>query len=260
MKKKSHQGLTALVARFGTIKINPRLTNELLEASIEPDEENKRMIFENLLENINVPFEWLLDHTVRAKELAIECIIGARNARLNGDPVWIKLMGWAYHYIADWGVPHHSPTSESNPVIDSIANLSKLGLQISEQLKGDAEPKEFLKALIKGALWGAAIGAAIGITKLAINHNDFEKECDKHWNAESKNIEVLFNEFRKKVEHPRDINIALDVSDVMMDKLRQTCNNLPAEWIWNCNRSEYSEYMATIAIIIDYACQIINYT
>ena len=42
-----------------------------------------------------------------------------------------------------------------------------------------------------------------------------------------------------------------------MNNLRQLCDKLPFFWIDRCDNEEYANYMVEIALVLNFACQII---
>jgi len=109
-----HKGLAKLVGAYGSLSMNNEALSELIKASIEPDLEIRKNIEKNLQ---NIPkvvpilFEWLIEHTIGAKEKAILNLKKAKNTHLKDDSSWIGFLGQTFHYITDWGTPYHAPLS-----------------------------------------------------------------------------------------------------------------------------------------------------
>lgn len=116
---------------------------------------------------------------------------------------------------------------------------------------------EVLLGIAKGALVGAGISGVAGLISLAIEHNEFEIYCDERWEKHANLIRDSFKAIRGDQQILKQLGQALELLEQMMDILRQKCNNLSANWIYSSNESEFAEYMVQIAIVMDFACQII---
>ena len=257
MKNKSHQELTKLVVTNDPSEFNTTIRLDLIKYSIEPDETNKQRIMENILNALTIPIEWLVNHTIRAKDLAIRCIWSAYEAKQNEDPNWVRYLGWALHYIADWSTPHHSPISRSNPV----PAITGLGTLIGALLGGLAKSGEGLEEVLKGAAKGALIGGGISgvasIVGLAIEHNAFEIECDNRWDVNSNLTIQRFNKLKNNFIPSKEIGIAFESFEGLMEDLRYECNNLRSDWISVSSDGEYSDYLGNIALVMNFACQMV---
>ncbi len=252
-----HKELARIVLIENSIPLVSEDLEKLVDSTIEPDNINKKLIAESLVNVLTVPVEWLVDHTIRAKELANDCIKKANEAYKEKDPSWLRLTGWAFHYIADWGTPHHSPTSKSNPVITSAGIGAIIGGIVGAISKSGKGKGEIKKGITQGALAGAGVGGGIGTINLAIKHSKFEALCDERWNI---HVDFIHNHFKlKKVDSPIHLELdqALQVFDKRMDQLRSYSNNLPANWIKISDELQFGEYMVQIALVMDYAYQII---
>lgn len=257
MRYKCHQELAKLVATSGLVKFNQDQISKLIQASIEPDETNKQRIMENIIDALTIPVEWLVNHTIRAKDLAIRCIWSAYESRRENDPSWIHYLGWAFHYIADWGTQQHSPISKANPVPAMtglgliiggiIGGLSKAGKGLGEVLEGVA----------KGLLVGGGISGVAGIIGLVIEHNEFEIQCDARWDRNLNLITKRFNKIKERSIPPNKIGLAFENFERLLDNLRFECNNLQKKWVIKSSDKDYSNYMAFIAGIMSFACQIV---
>ncbi len=149
MKNICHKGLAELVGKYSSIPMEDWALEELIKASIEPDEINKQKIAEDIINSLIIPIEWLVNHTIKAKSIAIRCIMEAYHAKSRNDASWLRYLGWATHYIADWGTPPHSPTSRSNlvPALAGagaiiggiIGGIEKSGSDLGEVLIGIAQ-------------------------------------------------------------------------------------------------------------------------
>jgi hypothetical protein len=257
MKEKVHTALAKLVGKYGSISMDPRNLEILINSALEPDQINKRLIAENILNTLTVPVEWLINHTIRAKELAIRCLYEAFENRYKGDDSHLKYLGWAFHFIADWGTPPHSPTAKSNPVPALIGIGALIGGILGGISASQNDLGEVLKGIAIGAVAGAGISAIPGLIGLAIIHNDFEILCERRWERLESNIINCFKK-RKNDQFPFEkFENAIDRFEEMMDKLRQKANNLSANWIATCKESEFVDYIIQIAIIMDFTCQMI---
>jgi len=268
LKEISHKGLARLVGTYGTYPLEQEVLESIIKASVEPDLINRQRITENFINALTIPIEWLLEHGIYAKDLAIYFINEAYEAKKNNDISWSKSLGWAFHFITDWGTPHHSPKSKSNPVIPSAKIGAKTGAfagGIGGLIKGITKPNisfwevllDVLKGVGTGAVIGAGVGAGAGVIELAFDHNNFEKRCDVLW---EENLQSIRDNFRIKVgeqQLPEQSTSALNLLEEKMNSLRQLCENLPTNWIDTCDSDEYLEYMIQIALVMDLANQIV---
>lgn len=257
MKNKCHQELAKLVATSGLVKFNQDQISKLIQASIEPDETNKQRIMENIIDALTIPVEWLINHTVRAKALAIRCVWSAYESRRNDDPSWTHYLGWAFHYIADWGTPHHSPISKSNPVPAMTGLGAIIGGVLGGLSKEGKDLGEVLEGIAKGALIGAGLSGVAGIVGLVIEHNEFEIQCDARWDSNLNLIKKSFNKIKEQFIPLNKIGLAFENLERLLGNLRFECNNLRPDWIYKSSDIDYSNYMANIARIMSFACQIV---
>jgi hypothetical protein len=252
-----HKGLARLVSNYGIVPLGAKDLEILVNSSIEPDEMNKKLIAENLTNVLTVPIEWLIDHTIRAKELSINSMKKAIKTRRKKKSSWLKLTGWTFHYITDWGTPHHSFTSKSNPVLTSAGVGAIIGGIIGGITKSGSDSEEMVNGIMKGALAGAGVGGGIGSINLAIKHGQFEKLCDERWESHAHLIKDRYKVIKEREIIPKDLDQALELFERKMDNLRQECNNLPADWIKTSDESEFADYMINIARVMDCAYKII---
>ena len=254
MKEICHKGLAELVGKYGTLPMENWALEEVIKASIEPDEINKQKIAEDIINSLIIPIEWLVNHTIKAKSIAIRCIREAYYAKSKNDTSWLRYLGWTTHFIADWGTPPHSPTSKSN-LVPALAGVGAIiGGIIGGIDKSESDLGEVLIGIAKGALIGAGISGVVGLISLAIEHSDFEIKCDRHWESATQLIEDNFKR-KKGLTNPHEqLEQALEKFELMMDNLRQKSDNLPSEFKDNI---ELAEYMADIAVVMDFAFQII---
>jgi len=257
LKELCHKTLAILVGTEGTIKISEENLKFLVKSSVEPDNINRELIANDILNVLIVPIEWLVDHGIKAKELAIRCIMEASNAFKKGDNIWPKYLGWAFHFIADWGTPHHAPFSRSNP----IPSLMGAGLIIGGLLGGLSKAGQGLDEVLKGIAKGVAIGGGItgaaALVGLVIKHNEFEKFCDKHIEQLYDLTVQCFKKETKTYNRFNDISQALSIFNNEMDKLRYECNNLSSNWIFKCTGTDFAEYLAKIAYMMNMANTIV---
>lgn len=259
MKDICHKKLSRLVSKEGTIPIRDESFHDIIEYSIEPDQINKQQIAENLFKNLSVPFKWLIEHTVRAKKMAVQCVQNAHQERNEGSKAWIRQLGWAFHYITDWGTPHHSPKSKSNPVPE----LTGLGALFGGILGGlskvsKKDKEEFFKGISRGSLIGAGVMGTAGAIGLVITHSKFEKECDQRWNdLDFDTISVQFKEARVKLNPSQSWDEQMKTFKDLLNRLRNLTEDLPSDWIQNCDESEFIEYMIEIARVMDFGAQMV---
>ena len=249
--------MARLVGTYGSTPMDLWAIELLINASIEPDRINKQKITDDISNAFSVPIERLFDHTIRAKELTVYFIHEAFNTRHKGINSWLKILGWAFHYIADWGTPHHSPISKSNPIPTWTVGGAISGAIINSIIKPGKNLGDALKKIVEGALWGGGLGFGAGAIDLVIKHSDFESLCDERWKTHSTLVKNHFEVKKGCRQLPNQLEPALKLLEEMMDNLRQKCNNLPVKWIKTCSKSEFADYMAQIGIIMDFACQIV---
>jgi len=256
LKENTHIGLVKIVGNLAIMDTHN--LQVLMESAIEPDQINKTLIAQDLINALVIPFDWLINHTIRAKQLAIKCITQAYHAYRENDPSWIRFAGWASHYIADWGTPHHSPVSKSNPVLALAGGGAFLGGLIGGLKNAEKGLKESLLGIMKGALVGAGVLGSAGLIILAISHSEFEKRCDLRWDNLENQINSRFLETRKDFIIPLSFIDRLTQFEIKMDELRRDCNNLDEYWIEKSSNEEFINYMLKIAHVIDFAFQIIT--
>lgn len=256
IKDITHTGLAKLVGTHGSNTLNRDELEVLIESALDPDKTNRRLITESIINALTVPIEWLVDHTIRAKALAIRCIWEAVNARLHGDPSWIRLLGWALHYIADWGTPQHSPISKSNPALPLIGFGTIIGGLYGGFSKKGAGLVEVLKGIAKGAFEWGLISSIPALASLAIVHSAFEERCNERWREHANLIEEQFKLVEKHRQPPKQLEQALELFEEKMNDLRRICINLKANWIYSCDKCEFADYMTKIALVMDLAIQI----
>ncbi|MFX1276037.1 MAG: hypothetical protein ACFFBP_18135 [Promethearchaeota archaeon] len=265
MKEICHKGLARLVGTLGSMPLEPEDLKNVIDGSIDPDNLNKQRMNENLINTLTISFEWLLEHTIHAKELAIKSINEACEARKRNNGIWGRFLGWAFHFITDWGTPYHSFKSKSNPLPSSAkigtgsgAIIGGIGGLIKSLTKRDTDFREIISDGFKGAGIGAVVGTGIGVgiggAALAISHGKFETRCDELWDEYYSSIE---EKFEIEIKNQEVLNITIDLFENKMNSLRQLCESLPADWIFTCNREEYADYMIKIALTMDLACQVI---
>ena len=262
MREISHKGLANLVGAYGSVPINKIDLSELIRASIEPDIVKRKDIEKNLHiipKVILILFDWLGKHTIGAKEMAILNLTRAYNAHLKDDPSWISFLGWTLHYITDWGTPHHSPISVANPVIPTTI-IGGIGMGLLGII---ANRKNGLKKMLEGAarwgLFGTAVSGGSSLIKLYLDHDSFEKQCDEYWNRYGSSINRKFASQKKVLHLPRSFEEAIIVFDKQMNFLRTICNSTSPDWIFSNDGENFADYMVQIAIVMDFAIQIINY-
>ena len=253
MKEICHKGLAKLVGNYGSSLIEPDALELIVIASVEPDKIDRERFSENFFYGI----KWLSNHTIKARKLAVSYLRKACDDYGKNSKSWLKNLGFAFHFITDWGTPYHSPTSKSNPFLDITEAGAKLGGKIGMMSKPNKSWRDELREFVKGALIGGGIFGSIALLSLYFSHNNFESRCDERW---KENFPLIREHFRAKLVHPqlpKKINLALDLFEEKMNNLHQRSENLPADWIDNCTDVEYADYMSDIAIVMDLACQIV---
>ena len=253
MKEICHKGFARLVGTYGAMPMEPEALEIIINASVEPDQIDKEIFSKNVFYGA----KWLYNHTIGAKELAVNYLRNAYDAHASDESSWIRELGFAFHFITDWATPHHSLKSNSNPLI----GLTKTGAQLGGAIGGISEPDKDSSKELKGSLIGGGILGLIGLIALPISHSRFESRCDKRW---EKNTQLVTEFFRVKAEKaennqlPEQLDLALDLFDKKMNNLRQLCEKLPFFWIDRCDNVEFANYMVEIALVLNFACQIIR--
>jgi hypothetical protein len=235
LREITHKGLARLVGLYGSYPIDSNNLQILEISSIEPDRLNREEIAKGPLKAIKTTVEWLVDHTLKAKELSIQYLNETNKAYKIGDPSWIRWLGWCFHFITDWATPYHSPSSKSNPIIQST----------SGRFKTAYENKEGLVAPI--------LDTVSTLIKSKVDHDNFEDICEKRWQQN----ETLVRKNFVKLKKNRESNLDLKGFSTMMDNLRVNCENLSADWIITSTNQEFAAYMTEIAKVMDFACCII---
>lgn len=253
MKEICHKGLARLVGTYGSSQIEPNALEIVINASVEPDQVDRKRFSENFFYGI----KWLSNHTIGAKNLAVNYLRKACDAHAINNSSWLRDLGITFHFITDWGTPHHSSTSKSNPVLDLTQAGAQLGGIIGGISKSGASWKDELKGYVKGTLIGGGVFGVIGLIFLYFSHRNFESRCDELWEENSRLVRKYFESKRGQLQLPEQLDLALDLFEEKMNNLYQQSENLPANWIDTCNDIEYAEYMAEIAIVMDLACQIV---
>ena len=235
MKEITHKGLARLVGLYGSYPVDSNNLRILESSSVEPDRLNKEEIGKGPFKAITTSIEWLFDHTIRAKELSIQYINEATKAYNSGDHSWSRCLGWCFHFITDWAVPYHSPTSKSNPILNSTSDIFK---KASENEEGLLLP---------------ILEVVFNLIKFKVDHDNFEDICEELWQQN----ETIVKYNLIKLKNNRISIIDLRVFNEMMDDLRLKCENLPVDWSTTCTNQEFASYMTEIAIVMDVACCIV---
>lgn len=235
MREITHKGLARLVGLYGSYPIDSNNLQILEISSVEPDRLNREEIAKGLFKAITTSIEWLVDHTLKAKVLSIQYIKEATKAYKTGDQSWSRWLGWCFHFITDWATPYHSPISKSNPILKSTSDIFKKASENDEGL--------FLPIL----------NTVSNLIKSKVEHENFEKICEKRWLQNEILVKNNFIRFKNNRTSFSDLKVFIE----MMDNLRLKCEDLSADWIINSTNQEFACYMAEIAKVMDVACCII---
>lgn len=261
MREVCHKGLAKLVGAYGSVSVKNEDLPELIKASIEPDLENRKNIEENLQ---NVPkvlpilFEWLVEHTIGAKEKAIINLRKSKNTHHKEDSSWISFLGYSFHFITDWGTLYHSPLSVANPVIPNtiVGTLTMVLLGVFANRKRGS--KKMLESAIKWGLVGAGTSGGSNLIKLYLDHKIFEEQCDEYWIKYKSLIRRKFTSQQKIIHLPKDFEKVIILFDEKMNDLRIRCNMTSPDFILSNDGENFADYMAQIAVVMDFAIQIIK--
>ena len=235
MKEITHKGLARLVGLYGSYPLDSNNLQILEFSSIEPDRLNREEIAKGPLKAIATSIAWLVDHTLKAKELAIQYLNEAIKAYKTGDQSWSRWLGWCFHFITDWATPYHSPLSKSNPILKSTSDIFKKASENEEGL--------FLPIL----------NTVSTLIKSRLDHDKFEARCEERWQQNEILVKNNFIKFKNNRISSSDLKVFIE----MMDNLRLKCENLSADWIINSTNQEFSSYMTEIAKVMDVACCIV---
>jgi len=237
-----HQGLADLVIRQGPVQLNSDQIREIVDASIEPDVLHKQEIEANVLNRPLEYYNWWVDHTLWARNLAITNTQEAENARLNKQSNWTQFLGWAFHFFTDRATPYHSP-DKLDPMIDSIESSYEDG---AKGLK-----KYSTKSQMAGGILNVGINLVSKAINLKWNHDYFEDHCEKKWNT----CKDLTSEIFLSLKKPDKDEITLGLIQNKLDELYKKYKNVKVRLI-NSDK-DYAVYMADIASVLDIACRFV---
>ena len=262
MREICHKGLARLVGVYGSVRVQKKLLPELLNASVEPDLENRQKIegsLEIIYKVIPTLSKWYYEHTIGAKETAISNLKNAHYALIKGDQAWISFLGHALHFIADWGTPYHSPFSLVDTVIP-ITVMGGIGIGIFGLIVNLLnESDEIFENTTKWGLLGAAASGGISLIYQYFEHKNFEEQCDEYWDSYENIIIQKFTSIKNHFQFPKDFEDAVEIFEKMMNDLRNISKNTVPDWILQNNGYNFSDYMVQIALVMDFAVRIISY-
>ncbi len=262
MREICHKGLAKLVGAYGSVPMNNEDLSELIKESIEPDQEKRKNIeknLQNIPKVVSILFEWLVEHTVGAKETAIINLRKAKNIHLKDDSSWISFSGQTFHYITDWGTPYHSPLSVANPVIPNTIVGTLIMTLLGAFVNRKEGSKKMLESAIKWGLIGAGTSSGSSLIKVYLDHNIFEEQCDEYWNRYKSSIRGKFISQKKVLHLPRNFEEAIMLFDEKMNNLRTICNKTSPDLILSPDGESFADYMIQIAFVLDFAIQIIMF-
>jgi len=260
MRENCHKGLAEMVFN-NDLGYNTKDLIKLINASIEPDLENRLFIEQNLdypSKVLPILSKWLSEHTTGARKLALENLEKAYYGRLRNDPSWSYFLGICFHYITDWGTPYHSPVSIAKKVIPySILGGIGMGL-LKTFVNWVSNNGEVQRGVLEWGLLG--VGATCAATSIFqyIKHNNFEKRCDILWTKYEFLIKKNFNSSKSRYQISSSFEEALEKFNQIMYKLRNTCENTSPDWIL-ADGNNFVEYMVNIAVVMEYAYKIVAY-
>ena len=244
MRETCHKELACLVGRFAASPLNPDNLAILISSSVEPDQ-------------VKISFKKLCGHTINARRLTVRNLKIAIRNRHESNPSWIKYLGWAFHFITDWGTPYHSPISKSNPVIGKTLAKTAFSI-ISEYFNTNRKNrKKRAQGIVKRALETSLHTLGTELIDLIINHGEFESLCENQWIEYKSLIRNKFMRRKNRYRPYMQLDQALEQLNLLMYNLRQYCNNMSRDWIKNSDGSVFADYMIKIANVLDFAYQII---
>ena len=262
MRENCHKGLSEMVFENDFGYKTKGLLTKILDASIEPDLENRLLIEQNLdypLKILPILSKWLSEHTSGARKLALEKLEKAYLARLRNDPLWSHYLGLCFHYITDWGTPYHSPVSIAKKVVP-YSILGGIGIGLFKTLINWINNNgKIQEGVLDWSLLGAGATGATSLVLQYIKHNDFEKQCDVYWNKYKYMIKKYFNSSKIKYQIPSSYEGAFEKFNQLMYKLRNTCESTSPDWIL-ADGNNFVDYMIKIAIVMDYAYKIVVFS
>lgn len=231
MRQYIHEELTRLVGSHYNISPMERL----MYASHEPDRIREEAIKNAKQYSFSNTLSWFVNHTARARKLALKCVNTA-----DGDD-WVQRLGWAYHFIVDYATTYHSFSSKSNP----MPTLIKTGVDAGRKLSSN---KTAVSMMV-----GAGVMSIAGGVIWKKKHNEFEKMCDVRWEWLDKNR--VYAEFN--AQRPTVPNGSIKHLNNKMLKLHKFTNTLSTQWLYDCTQEEFKEYMFKIANVMDYATHLV---
>ncbi len=235
MREIIHRSLTQLVGLNGSHKIDPKYLQILESSSVQPDEIRREQISKGMLEAIKGSIGWVTEHTMKAKELAIENVIKAYEAYNSRDLSWLKFLGWCFHYIADWATPYHSVRLMAKYILDSENDNSNEKSQDTD------------------SGWIKLLNKISNLLKFKVEHDKFEDICEKRWDEIESVVIEKFIKFKNNSSFSVDIN----KFDNLMDELRLKVDDLSADWANRSTPQDFASYITRIAILMDIACRLV---
>lgn len=216
MRENCHKGLTELVGIYGSSPIEHNSLEELKNFSIEPDQAENS-------------FKKLYDHTSNARKLANRYLNRAIKYHRENNSLWMKELGYSFHFITDWGTPYHSPISKSNPVIWKTLLNTFIGGLFGYGITSGNEGKERRKGTAVGAAATGIPTLGIEIINLIKKHGEFEDFCDRKWEEYESLIINSFINRDIRYQPPSQLDQAFEHFNKLMNNLRQECNNMRAD-------------------------------
>ncbi|MFX1568990.1 MAG: hypothetical protein ACFFCV_11565 [Promethearchaeota archaeon] len=235
MKEITHKGLARLVGLYGFHSIDSNNLEILVSSSVEPDLINREEMGKGISKALLTSIGWFVDHTDKAKELAIQNIKKAIEAYDSGDSSWSRWLGWAFHFITDWATPYHSSIALSKYIADPESDI----------FKKESESE--------GVSYWTILGKVLKSFQFKVDHDEFEEICEERWQQSTSLIIDNFIKFKEK----NTLIVDIELFSEKMDKLRTNCKNKLLEWIKVCSNQEFSLYMVDIAKVMDISCQLV---
>ncbi len=238
MREIVHQGLADLVTRRGAVQLEPNQLTEIVNASIEPDVLHKQEIEANVINRPREYYNWWVDHTFWAKNLAIAYTQEAEKAYSNKQSNWTQFLGWAFHFFTDRATPYHSP-DKLDPMIHSIQDNYEDG---AKNLKGYST-----KSQIAGGILNVGVNIISKAINLKWNHDYFETHCENKWDT----CKSLTTEIFLSLDKPEKDEITIDLIRNKLDDLHNKYKDIKVRLI-NSDK-DYANYMTEIALVLDTA-------
>ncbi len=118
---------------------------------------------------------------------------------------------------------------------------------------------ENLKNATKWGIVGAVVSGIFSLINQYLDHKKFEEQCDEYWDKYENLIIQKFKSIKKKFNTHKFFEEAVEIFEMKMNNLLNISNDTTPDWILLENGYNFADYMVQIALVIDFANQIISY-